>query len=190
MDKTRVTALAMWQDSCTLSRRMGTCRSIANCLKSTAVGHGFRHMSRRKRRDICQTPSPTAYVGRLLPHQGGNRPAAYVGRLLPHIAAAVLGGTGGPAIGSAATSHSDKRAAGPGACTLVPSHTSHRDIANHLNSTAVGHGLRHKSRCLRRTFAAASGRQLSRCLRRAVAAAARRPRRRGGLFFGKKEKCC
>ena len=62
------------------------------------------------RRDICQSQVP----------------AAYVGRMLPHIAAAVLGGTGGPAIGSAATPHSGKRAAGPGACTLVPPHTPHR----------------------------------------------------------------
>mgnify|MGYP004446413379 CR=1 FL=1 len=33
--------------------------------ESNAVGHGFRHMSRRKRRDICQTPSPAAYVRRV-----------------------------------------------------------------------------------------------------------------------------
>ena len=65
-------------------------RGKANYLKSPAAGHGFRHKSRRKRRDICQTPCPAAYARRVSgvsvslltsAELAADCPAVYVGRI-------------------------------------------------------------------------------------------------------------
>ena len=73
-----------------LSRRTSPCGGTANYLNPTASGHGYRPKSRRKRRDMLQSPCPAAYVRR-----SGPCPAAYVGRSgrpVPLLTSAAAGG--------------------------------------------------------------------------------------------------